>query len=73
MIEQFIDRVVFLETEGEDAVFAERESALQRMPFMLERTLLHFVMEGKPRELVEFCLSSLIKMPDLLQEHRGWA
>ena len=65
MIEQFIDRVVFLETEGEDAVFAERESALQRMPFMLERTLLHFVMEGKPRELVEFCLSSLIKMPDL--------
>lgn len=65
MIEQLINRVVFLETEGDDAVFAERESAFQRMPFMLERMLLRYVMEGKPKELVEFCLSSLAKMPDL--------
>lgn len=35
------------------------------MPFLMERMLLRYVLEGKPRELVEFCLSSLTKMPDL--------
>lgn len=64
MVEKFIDRVVFLETEGENAVFEEREGAFQRMPFMLERVLLHYVVEGKPKELVDFCLSSLLEMPD---------
>ena len=39
MIKQLIDRVVFLEKEGDEAVFAERENAFQRMPFMLERIL----------------------------------
>ena len=65
MIEEIIDRVVFIESEGDNAVFAEREGAFQRMPFMLERTLLRYVVEGKPKELVAFCLSSLAKMPDL--------
>lgn len=65
MIEQYMDRVVFLEEEGENAVFAERENEFQRMPFMLERVLLRYIMEGKPKELVDFCLKSLTQMPDL--------
>ena len=65
MIEELINRVVFLEAEGDDAVFEEREGALQRMPFLLERILLRYVLERKPRELVDFCLHSLAKMPDL--------
>ena len=65
MIKQLIDRVVFLEKEGDEAVFAERENAFQRMPFMLERILLRYVLEGKPRELAEFCLTGMVKMPDL--------
>ena len=56
MIEEYIDRIVFLETDGVDAVYAQREQALQRMPYEMERILLRFVAEGKPKELIDFCL-----------------
>ena len=65
MIEEFIDRIVFLETDGTDAVFAQRENELQRMPYEMERILLRFVAEGKPKELVEFCLRTLTQSPEL--------
>lgn len=65
MIEEYIDRIVFLETEGTNAVFAEREKELQRMPHEMERILLRFVAEGKPKEMVDFCVRTLTQMPDL--------
>ncbi len=65
MIEDFMDRIVYIETDGDDAVFAQREKEFQRMPFELERTLLRFVAEGKPKELVDFCITSLVQSPNL--------
>ena len=65
MIEEYIDRIVYLETDGKDAVFAQRENEIQRMPYEMERMLLRFVAEGKPTELVEFCTKTLIQSPDL--------
>ena len=65
MIEKYIDRVLFLETEGDHAVFAQREQEFQRMPFEMERVLLRFVAEGKPEELKDFCLHTLTQLPDL--------
>lgn len=65
MIEEYVDRIVFLEAEGSDAVFAQREQALQRMPYEMERILLRFVVEGKPKELVDFCIRTLTQMPQL--------
>ena len=65
MIEEYIDRIVFLETDGSDAVYAQREQALQRMPYEMERILLRFVAEGKPKELIDFCLRTLAQSPEL--------
>ena len=65
MIEEYVDRILFLETEGDSAVFAERENDLQRMPFALEQTILRFVTDGKPKELVEFCTKTLTRTPSL--------
>lgn len=65
MIEEYLDRIVFLETDGDRAVFAQRERALQRMPFELERTVLRFIVEGKPKEMVDFCTKALTQFPDL--------
>lgn len=65
MIEEYIDRVVFLETDGDQAVFAQREKELHRMPFELERAILRFIAEGKPKEMVEFCTTALTQLPDL--------
>lgn len=65
MIEEFLDRIIFLETDGTKAVFAQRETEIQRMPYEMERILLRFVAEGKPKEMVEFCTNALIQMPDL--------
>ena len=65
MIEEYIDRIVFLEAEGEHAVFAQREGDIYRMPFEMERILLHFIAEGKPKELVEFCTRTMLQMPEL--------
>ena len=65
MIEEYIDRVVFLEADGEHAVFAQREKEIQRMPFELERTILRFIAEGKPKEMVDFCTTTLAQLPNL--------
>jgi AraC-like DNA-binding protein len=65
MIEEYIDRIVFLETDGVDAVYAQREQELQRMPYEMERILLRFVAEGKPKELIDFCLRTLAQSPEL--------
>ena len=65
MFEEYIDRIVFLETDGADAVYAQREQALQRMPYEMERFLLRFVVEGKPKELIYFCLRTLAQSPEL--------
>jgi len=65
MIEKYLDRIVFLETEGSDAVFAQREKELQRMPMEMEQILLRFVAEGRPKELVDFCIRTLTETPDL--------
>lgn len=65
MIEEYIDRIVFLETDGDQAVFAQREKEIQRMPFELERAILRFIAEGKPKEMVDFCTTTLIQMPAL--------
>ena len=65
MIEEYIDRIVFLETHGVDAVYAQREQALQRMPYEMERIRLRFVAEGKPKELIDFCLRTLAQSPEL--------
>ena len=65
MIEEYFDRIVFLDTEGTEAVFAHRERELSRMPFELERTILRFIAEGKPKEMVEFCTTALTQLPDL--------
>ena len=65
MIEEYVDRIVFLETEGAHAVFAQREQEMQRMPMEMERVLLRFVAEGKPKELVDFCIRTLSETPDL--------
>lgn len=64
MIEEYLDRIVFLETDGNDAVFAQREKEIQRIPYEMERVLLRFVAEGKPKELVAFCTKTLIQNPD---------
>ncbi len=64
MIEKYMDRVLFLDTEGQQAVFAQREEEFYRMPFEMERVLLRFVAEGKPEELKEFCLHTLTQIPD---------
>ena len=65
MIEEYIDRIVFLEADGVDAVYAQREQELQRMPYEMERMLLRFVAEGKPKELIDFCLQTLAQSPEL--------
>ena len=64
MIEEYLDRIIFLDTEGTDAVFAQRERELDRMPFELERTILRFIAEGKPKEMVEFCTTALTQLPN---------
>lgn len=65
MIEEYLDRIVFLEADGTDAVFAQREREIQRMPYEMERILLRFVVQGKPKELAAFCASTLEQMPEL--------
>ena len=60
-----MDRIVFLETDGDRAVFAQREKEMNRMPFELEKTLLRFIAEGKPKEMIEFCTTALMQSPDL--------
>ena len=65
MIEEYLDRIVFLETDGDRAVFAQREKEIQRMPFELERMILRFIAEGHPKEMIAFCTSSLARLPDL--------
>lgn len=65
MIEEYLDRIVFLDAEGTDAVFAQRERELNRIPFELERTILRFIAEGKPKEMIEFCTTALTQLPDL--------
>lgn len=65
MIEEYVDRIVFLDTDGDQAVYAQRENEIQRMPYEMERILLRFVAEGKPKELTEFCIRILTQMPDL--------
>lgn len=65
MFEEYVDRIVFLDTEGDQAVYAQREKEIQRMPFEMERIILRFVAEGKPREMVDFCLRTLAESPQL--------
>lgn len=65
MFEEYVDRIVFLDTEGDQAVYAQREQEIQRMPFEMERILLRFVVQGQPKELIDFCLQTLTQMPDL--------
>lgn len=65
MIEEYMDRIIYLETDGDQAVFAQREKEIQRMPFELERTLLRFIVEGKPKEMIAFCTSLLAQSPEL--------
>ncbi len=65
MIEEYLDRIIFLDAEGTEAVFAERERELNRIPFELERTILRFIAEGKPKEMVEFCATALTQLPEL--------
>ena len=60
MIEEYIDRIVFLETDGSDAVYAQREQELQRMPFEMERIILRFVAEGKPKEMIDIYKQVLV-------------
>lgn len=65
MFEEYVDRIVFLETDGDKAVYAQRENEIQRMPFEMERIIMRFVAEGKPKEMVDFCLRTLAQMPEL--------
>ena len=65
MIEEYVDRIVFLDTDADHAVYAQRENEIFRMPYEMERILLRFVAEGKPKELTEFCIRTLTQMPDL--------
>lgn len=65
MIEEYLDRIVFLEADGSDAIFAQREQAFQRIPYEMERILLRFVAEGKPKELIDFGLRTLAQSPEL--------
>ena len=65
MIDKLLDRVIYLETDGDHAVFAQREEEIQRLPYEMERILLRFVAEGKPKEMVTFCIRTLAENPDL--------
>ncbi len=65
MIEEYVDRIVFLDTNGDQAVYAQRENDISRMPYEMERILLRFVTEGKPKEMVDFCLRTLAQTPEL--------
>ena len=65
MFEEYVDRIVFLDTDGDQAVYAQRENEIQRMPFEMERMLLRFVAEGKPKEMVTFCIRTLTQSPEL--------
>lgn len=65
MFEKYVDRIIFLETDGDQAVYAQRENEIQRMPFEMERIILRFVAEGKPKEMVDFCLRTLTQTPEL--------
>jgi len=64
MFEEYVDRIIFLDTEGDHAVYAQREKEIQRMPFEMERILMRFVVEGKPKEMVDFCLRTLTQTPE---------
>lgn len=65
MFEEYVDRIVFLDTDGDQAVYAQRENEIQRMPFEMERIIMRFVAEGKPKEMVDFCLRTLTQTPEL--------
>ena len=65
MFEEYVDRIIFLDTDGDRAVYAQRENEIQRMPFEMERIIMRFVAEGKPKEMVDFCLRTLAQTPEL--------
>ncbi len=65
MIEEYLDRIVYLETDGDQAVFAQREKDFHRFPFELEKAVLTYIVEGKPKEMVAFCTAALARSPEL--------
>ena len=65
MIEQNMDRLVYLDIPGEEAAYAQKEGNLERLPFEMERIILRFITEGKPKEMIKFSRNILLQRPGL--------
>lgn len=65
MDEELVNVLDFLDSCGADALFAQRETEVSRIPFDAEMEMYRFIQEGKPTEMIAFYTKILRDTPGI--------
>ena len=65
MEEEYLSFLEYLDNSDTGALFAQRETGFNRIPFEMERTLYRFIYDGKPEEMVAFYRKMLLQPQSL--------